>query len=66
MLVAGFAIYTLSTVASLTKFGLLVALTLMLGLCVEYLITPAVLLVLNRFGLLQSPPAARLMPQTEP
>lgn len=66
VLVAGFAIYTLSTVASLTKFGLLVGLTLMLGLCMEYLITPAVLLVLNRFGLLQSPSAVRSMPQTEP
>jgi predicted RND superfamily exporter protein len=50
--VFGFAIYILSTVASLIKFGLLVSLTLVLGLCVEYLMTPAVLLVLNRYRLL--------------
>jgi predicted RND superfamily exporter protein len=51
VLVFGFAIYSLSSVASLTKFGLLVSLTLVLGCVTEYLITPALILLLDRFGL---------------
>lgn len=48
VLVVSFSAYAFSQVASLTKFGLLVALTLLLGMLMEFLITPAVLLALER------------------
>ncbi len=45
ILVASFSINLFSSIASLTKFGLLVSLTLILGLIVEFLITPGLILL---------------------
>lgn len=47
ILVISFSFNLFSSIASLTKFGLLVSLTLLLGLIVEYLITPGLLLLLG-------------------
>jgi predicted RND superfamily exporter protein len=61
VLICSFAIYSLSSVASLTKFGLLVGLTLLFGIATEFLLTTPVLMVLHRFGLLKgkATPAGR-------
>lgn len=56
VLIFSFSAYALSSVASLTKFGLFVSLTLLLGLLLEFLITPALLLVLERMGWLRHRP----------
>ena len=47
VLVTAFLVYTLSSVASLTLFGVITAATILLGLLAEYLVTPAVFLVLS-------------------
>jgi predicted RND superfamily exporter protein len=47
ILVVGFSFNLFSSIASLTKFGLLVSLTLFLGLIVEFLITPGLILLLG-------------------
>ena len=49
-LIAGFLIYRLSSVASLAAFGTLVALVVALGLVWEWLVMPAYLAVLHRWG----------------
>jgi len=54
VLVLSFSAYLLSDVASLVRFGLLVALTLMLGLIIELLLTPAILVRLHRVGMLRA------------
>ncbi len=53
VLVVSFSAYVFSQVASLTKFGLLTALVLLLGLVVEFLVTPAALVLLHRRGALR-------------
>jgi len=53
VLVISFSAYLLSDVASLARFGLLVAMTLLLGLVIELLLTPAILVRLHRYGLLR-------------
>lgn len=50
VLILAFSVYVFSTVASLTKFGLLTAMTLGVGLLVEYTVTPALVLLLERAG----------------
>lgn len=59
VLVLSFSAYALSAVASLSKFGIIVAVTLVLGLLLEFLITPSLMLLLDRWGWLgsQSAPA---------
>ncbi|OUS24270.1 hypothetical protein A9Q99_25405 [Gammaproteobacteria bacterium 45_16_T64] len=47
ILVVSFGVNLFSSIASLTKFGLLVSLTLLLGLIVEFLITPGIILLLG-------------------
>jgi predicted RND superfamily exporter protein len=49
-LIAGFLVYRLSSVASLSAFGTLVALVIALGLVWEWLVMPAYLAVLHRWG----------------
>lgn len=48
VLVVGFAVYALSDIVSLVKFGLLTAFTIVMGAMVEFFLTPAVLLTLRR------------------
>lgn len=50
VLACSFSAYALSEVASLAKFGLLVGLTILLGLIIEFLLTPSVVLVLAQAG----------------
>ncbi len=71
VLVISFSAYLLSDVASLMRFGLLVALTLLLGLLIELLLTPAILVQLHRYRLLRgvsvdypSPAAAGVHPES--
>ncbi|MEN8669519.1 MAG: MMPL family transporter, partial [Ketobacter sp.] len=45
ILVLSFSIKIFSDIASLTKFGVLISLTLLLGLIVEFLITPTLILI---------------------
>ncbi|MAA58970.1 MAG: hypothetical protein CMK79_02365, partial [Pseudomonadales bacterium] len=45
ILVLSFSINIFSDIASLTKFGVLISLTLLLGLIVEFLITPTLILI---------------------
>lgn len=45
ILVLSFSINIFSDIASLTKFGVLISLTLLLGLVVEFLITPTLILI---------------------
>lgn len=61
VLVLGFLIYTLSDVQSLAKFGGMTALAIGVGALCEFLFTPAVLMGMERVGLL-----ARLLPGVEP
>jgi len=49
VLVISFSTYVFSSIASLTKFGLLLALTLALGLIIEFLITPAILMMVGKY-----------------
>lgn len=49
----GFSFYVLSSVASLTKFGLLVALTILVGLVIELLLTPLAVIGLYKIGFLK-------------
>jgi len=56
VLVAGFLVYTLSHVASLSKFGAITALALGLGALCELFFTPAVLMACDRVGLLRRAP----------
>jgi len=49
VLVISFATYVFSSIASLTKFGLLLSLTLALGLIIEFLITPAIILLVGKY-----------------
>lgn len=49
VLVISFGTYVLSSIASLTKFGLLLSLTLALGLIIEFLITPAIILLVGKY-----------------
>lgn len=49
-LIAGFLVYTLSGVASLATFGVLVALVIALGLVWEWLVMPAYLSIFHRLG----------------
>lgn len=46
-LACGFATYAFSTVASLTKFGLLIAFTILLGAMMEFVFGPAVLMTVG-------------------
>ncbi len=47
VLVTAFLVYGFSSVASLTLFGLLTTCTIIVGLAAEYLVTPALILVLS-------------------
>lgn len=49
VLVISFGTYVFSSIASLTKFGLLLSLTLALGLIIEFLITPAIILLVGKY-----------------
>ncbi|RMF17821.1 MAG: hypothetical protein D6757_00725 [Alphaproteobacteria bacterium] len=66
VLVVSFSAYVFSQVASLTKFGLLTAFVLLLGLVVEFLITPAALVLLHRHGALRNPVPAASDPHLSP
>jgi len=52
VLVAGFLVYNLSSVASLAKFGSMTALAIGLGAVSEFLFTPAVIMLCDRLGIL--------------
>lgn len=49
VLVISFSTYVFSSIASLTKFGLLLSMTLTLGLIIEFLITPAIILLVGKY-----------------
>lgn len=48
VMVVSFSVYAFSSVASLAQFGLTSALTIVIGIVVEYLLAPAVLLLMMR------------------
>ena len=49
VMILAFAVYAFSQIAGLTKFGLLTALTILAGSGVELMVTPAVLVLTERF-----------------
>ena len=47
IIIAGFSVYSLSSISGLIRFGLLTALTILCGILVEAIVGPAVLLTLE-------------------
>ncbi|MDX1589535.1 MAG: MMPL family transporter [Oleiphilaceae bacterium] len=55
VIAAAFSTYALSTMLSLTKFGFLIALTVLIGLICELFVMPLAILFLSRIGALKAP-----------
>jgi predicted RND superfamily exporter protein len=53
VLIVAFSLYALSSLASLQKFGLLISLTVVIGIACELIVMPVVVLALGRLGFLK-------------